>query len=74
MKKKLPQLTSFLLVIILIGCVSLLFFSDRGIISLWELKKEKSYYLPKNIKKPSEIIDILTDCTNNSKEDILSCF
>lgn len=42
MKKKLPQLTSFLLVIILIGCVSLLFFSDRGIISLWELKKEKS--------------------------------
>jgi Septum formation initiator len=42
MKKKLPQITSVLLVVILIGCVSLLFFSDRGLISLWQLKKEKS--------------------------------
>ena len=42
MKKKLPQITSILLVVILIGCVSLLFFSDRGLISLWQLKKEKS--------------------------------
>ena len=42
MKKKLPQITSVLLVVILIGCASLLFFSDRGLISLWQLKKEKS--------------------------------
>ena len=42
MKKKLPQLTSILVAVILIGCVSLLFFSDRGLISLWELKKEKA--------------------------------
>ncbi|MEC7822190.1 MAG: septum formation initiator family protein [Candidatus Neomarinimicrobiota bacterium] len=42
MKKKLPQLTSILLLIVLCGCVSLLFFSDRGLVSLWELKKEKS--------------------------------
>ena len=42
MKKKLPQITSILLVVILIGCVSLLFFSDRGLICLWQLKKEKS--------------------------------
>ncbi len=42
MKKNFPQITSTLLVVILIGCVSLLFFSDRGLISLWDLKKEKA--------------------------------
>ena len=42
MKKIFPQITSTLLVVILIGCVSLLFFSDRGLISLWNLKKEKA--------------------------------
>ncbi len=42
MKKNFPQITSTLLVVILIGCVSLLFFSDRGLISLWNLKKEKA--------------------------------
>ena len=42
MKKIFPQITSTLLVVILIGCVSLLFFSDRGLISLWDLKKEKA--------------------------------
>ena len=41
MKKKFPQITTLLLVVVLIGCVSLLFFSDRGLVSLWELKKEK---------------------------------
>ena len=41
MKKKFPQITTLLLVVVLIGCVSLLFFSDRGLESLWELKKEK---------------------------------
>ena len=29
------------MVIIIIGCISLLFFSDRGLINLWSLKKEK---------------------------------
>ena len=41
MKKNFPQITTLLLVVVLIGCVSLLFFSDRGLVSLWELKKEK---------------------------------
>ena len=42
MRKKLPQLTSVLLIAVLSGCIVLLFFSDRGLVSLWELKKEKS--------------------------------
>tara|TARA_B100000427_G_scaffold17783_1_gene13765 strand:- start:2713 stop:2994 length:282 start_codon:yes stop_codon:yes gene_type:complete len=42
MKKKSPKITSGLLAIIVVGCISLLFFSDRGLISLWELKKEKA--------------------------------
>ena len=29
------------MVAIIIGCVSLLLFSDRGLINLWSLKKEK---------------------------------
>ena len=29
------------MVIIIVGCVSLLLFSDRGLINLWSLKKEK---------------------------------
>ncbi len=29
------------MVIIIVGCISLLFFSDRGLINLWSLKKEK---------------------------------
>jgi len=42
MKKNFSPITSGLLIVVLIGCVSLLFFSDRGLISLWELKKEKA--------------------------------
>ena len=29
------------MVIIIVGCISLLLFSDRGLINLWSLKKEK---------------------------------
>jgi len=29
------------MVIIVVGCISLLLFSDRGLINLWTLKKEK---------------------------------
>ena len=29
------------MVIIVVGCMSLLLFSDRGLINLWSLKKEK---------------------------------
>ena len=39
--KSLLTLTNLLMVAIIIGCVSLLLFSDRGLINLWSLKKEK---------------------------------
>jgi len=34
-------LTNLLMVTIVVGCISLLLFSDRGLINLWSLKKEK---------------------------------
>jgi cell division protein FtsB len=34
-------ITNLLMVIVVIGCISLLLFSDRGLINLWSLKKEK---------------------------------
>jgi len=33
--------TNILMVTIVVGCISLLLFSDRGLINLWSLKKEK---------------------------------
>ena len=35
------SLTNLLVVTIVVGCISLLMFSDRGLINLWSLKKEK---------------------------------
>ena len=35
------SLTNVLMVTIVVGCISLLLFSDRGLINLWLLKKEK---------------------------------
>ena len=35
------SVTNLLMVIIVVGCISLLLFSDRGLINLWSLKKEK---------------------------------
>tara|TARA_Y100000768_G_scaffold92966_1_gene67161 strand:+ start:1432 stop:1716 length:285 start_codon:yes stop_codon:yes gene_type:complete len=39
--KSILTLTNLLMVAIIFGCVSLLLFSDRGLINLWSLKKEK---------------------------------
>jgi len=35
------SLTNIFMAIIVVGCISLLLFSDRGLINLWTLKKEK---------------------------------
>ena len=35
------SLTNIIMVTIVVGCISLLLFSDRGLINLWSLKKEK---------------------------------
>ena len=35
------SLTNILMVTIVVGCIFLLLFSDRGLINLWLLKKEK---------------------------------
>ena len=39
--KSFLTLTNLLMVTIILGCVALLLFSDRGLINLWSLKKEK---------------------------------
>ena len=39
--KSFLSLTNILMVAIAVGCISLLLFSDRGLINLWSLKKEK---------------------------------
>ena len=39
--KSILTLTNLLMVAIIFGCVSLVLFSDRGLINLWSLKKEK---------------------------------
>ena len=39
--KSFLTLTNLLMVAIILGCISLLLFSDRGLINLWSLKKEK---------------------------------
>ena len=39
--KSFLSITNILVVIIIVGCISLLLFSDRGLINLWSLKKEK---------------------------------
>ena len=41
MKNSSSRLTNVLLVLVTLGCVILLFFSDLGLIRLWEIKKEK---------------------------------
>ena len=39
--KNLLSLTNILMVIIVSGCIILVLFSDRGLISLWSLKNDK---------------------------------
>ena len=39
--KSFLSITNILMVTIIVGCIFLLLFSDRGLINLWSLKKEK---------------------------------
>ena len=39
--KSFLSITNILMATIIVGCISLLLFSDRGLINLWSLKKEK---------------------------------
>ena len=39
--KSFLSITNILMVTIIVGCISLLLFSDRGLVNLWSLKKEK---------------------------------
>ena len=39
--KSFLSITNILMVTVIVGCISLLLFSDRGLINLWSLKKEK---------------------------------
>ena len=39
--KSFLSITNILMVTIIVGCISLILFSDRGLINLWSLKKEK---------------------------------
>ena len=39
--KSFLSITNILMVTIIVGCLSLLLFSDRGLVNLWSLKKEK---------------------------------
>ena len=41
MKNRPSRLTNVLLILVTVGCIILLFFSDRGLINLWKIKKEK---------------------------------
>ena len=47
---------------ITIGCITLLFFSDRGLINLWLLKKEK-------LEIQNEINDLRNQITMLEKEE-----
>ena len=41
MNFKIPSLTNILFGCLSVGCIILLLFSDRGFLTLWNLKKEK---------------------------------
>ena len=41
MKNKPSRLTNILFFLVTVGSIILLFFSDRGLINLWKIKKEK---------------------------------
>ena len=50
------------MVIIVVGCMSLLLFSDRGLINLWSLKKEK-------LEIQNEINDLRSQIAMLEKEE-----
>jgi len=56
------SLTNILVVIIVVGCISLLLFSDRGLINLWSLKKEK-------LEIQNEINDLRNQISMLEKEE-----
>jgi cell division protein FtsB len=55
-------ITNLLMVIVVIGCISLLLFSDRGLINLWSLKKEK-------LEIQNEINDLRSQIAMLEKEE-----
>lgn len=56
------SLTNLLMVTIVVGCISLLLFSDRGLINLWSLKKEK-------LEIQNEINDLRNQIAKLEKEE-----
>ena len=56
------SLTNILMVTIVVGCISLLLFSDRGLINLWSLKKEK-------LEIQNEINDLRNQISMLEKEE-----
>ena len=56
------SLTNLLMVTIVVGCISLLLFSDRGLINLWSLKKEK-------LEIQNEINDLRSQIAMLEKEE-----
>ena len=56
------SLTNLLMVTIVVGCISLLLFSDRGLINLWSLKKEK-------LEIQNEINDLRNQISMLEKEE-----
>jgi len=60
--KSFLSITNILMVTIIIGCISLLLFSDRGLINLWSLKKEV-------LEIENEIDDLRKQITMLEKEE-----
>ena len=60
--KSLLSLTNILMFSITIGCIALLLFSDRGLINLWLLKKEK-------LEIQNEINDLRSQIAMLEKEE-----
>ena len=60
--KSFLSMTNILMVTIIIGCISLLLFSDRGLINLWSLKKEV-------LEIENEIDDLRKQITMLEKEE-----
>ena len=60
--KSLLSLTNILMLSITIGCITLLLFSDRGLINLWLLKKEK-------LEIQNEINDLRSQIAMLEKEE-----
>ena len=60
--KSFLSITNILMITIIVGCISLLLFSDRGLINLWSLKQEK-------LKIQNEINDLRNQIAMLEKEE-----